>query len=90
MFVHTLAERGQRSGRPQTPQNAAVDEKVETLVMKDHRLTIRETTEQVEISTCSPHAILCVHAQRSCEIYPNFRRWNRKTSSCSCTGPTGD
>ncbi|GFU30117.1 hypothetical protein TNCV_1925281 [Trichonephila clavipes] len=36
--------------------------------MKDRRLTIRETDEQVEISTGSAHAILCEHAQSGCEI----------------------
>ncbi|GFY05548.1 hypothetical protein TNCV_4370581 [Trichonephila clavipes] len=52
-----LSRMTRRSGRPQTIRNAAVVDKVEYLVMEDRRLTVRETAEQVEISTGSPQAI---------------------------------
>ncbi|GFU05781.1 hypothetical protein TNCV_581811 [Trichonephila clavipes] len=45
--------------RSQTTRNAAVVEKVENLTMKDRFLRVPKTTEQVEISTRSVHAILC-------------------------------
>ncbi|GFW23856.1 hypothetical protein TNCV_945411 [Trichonephila clavipes] len=41
---------------------------MENLVMKDRRLTVRETVEQAEISTGSPRAILCDHAQSGGKI----------------------
>ncbi|GFX15181.1 hypothetical protein TNCV_2708861 [Trichonephila clavipes] len=40
-FIHS----DQRSGRPKTPRNAAVVEKVEKLIMKEHRLTVRKITD---------------------------------------------
>ncbi|GFW73607.1 hypothetical protein TNCV_1540621 [Trichonephila clavipes] len=43
--------------RPQTARNAAVVERVEKRIMKVPRSTVREITEQVEISTGSAHAI---------------------------------
>ncbi|GFW29032.1 hypothetical protein TNCV_2355901 [Trichonephila clavipes] len=62
----TSVEKDQHSERPQTARNALVVEKVENL-MRDRRLTVRNTAEQVEISTDSPYAILCDH-QSGCEI----------------------
>ncbi|GFX77009.1 hypothetical protein TNCV_1072091 [Trichonephila clavipes] len=38
----------QRIRRPQTARNAAVIEKVENIVMKDCRLTVRETSNKLE------------------------------------------
>ncbi|GFX12089.1 hypothetical protein TNCV_2998721 [Trichonephila clavipes] len=64
----TLVESDQRSRRPETAKNAAVVEKVENLIMKDRRLTARETAEQVKISTGSPHAILYDHEESSGEF----------------------
>ncbi|GFV30842.1 hypothetical protein TNCV_4012761 [Trichonephila clavipes] len=60
----TVVEIDQRSGRPQTTQNAAVVENGENLIMKDRRLVIRETAEQKKmISTDSRLAILGDHAE---------------------------
>ena len=51
-------ESEQRSGRPQTAQNAAVVERVENLVRGDRRLTVREIAGEVGISKDSAHEIL--------------------------------
>jgi hypothetical protein len=45
-----LADSDQRSGRPSTSQNADVIDKVRTIIMEDHRLTIRESADEVGIS----------------------------------------
>ncbi|GFV35190.1 hypothetical protein TNCV_619871 [Trichonephila clavipes] len=65
-----VAHRYQRSWRSQTARNAAIVEEVENLIRKDRRFTVRETAEQVEISTGSPRAILSDHEQNGCEICP--------------------
>ncbi|GFX70107.1 hypothetical protein TNCV_4615451 [Trichonephila clavipes] len=67
--------------KPLTTQNAAGFERVESLIMKDHRLTVRETAEQVQISTNSADAILCDNAQQN--SFPSFWLRYRKTPSCS-------
>ncbi|GFU65533.1 hypothetical protein TNCV_634561 [Trichonephila clavipes] len=64
----TSVKSDQGSGRPQTAQNTAVVEKRENLIMKDRYLTVPETTEQIEITSGSPYAVLCYHVQSDCEI----------------------
>ncbi|GFW41388.1 hypothetical protein TNCV_464791 [Trichonephila clavipes] len=57
--------------RPQATQNAAVVEKEGIYDrVNDCRLIVGGISEQVEISTCSAHAILCNHhAQSNCGIF---------------------
>jgi predicted DNA-binding protein YlxM (UPF0122 family) len=55
---HTLADSDQRSGRLSTSRNANVIENVWSLILQDHRLTIREIADEVGISTGSAHSIL--------------------------------
>jgi AraC-like DNA-binding protein len=55
---HTLADSDQRSRRPSTSWNANVIENVRSLILEDHRLTIRESADEVGISTGSAHSIL--------------------------------
>ena len=47
-----------RSGRPSTSRNDELIVQVRTLVMQDHRVTVRELVEEVGISTGSVHSIL--------------------------------
>ena len=47
-----------RSGRPSTSRNDQVITKVDAVVMRDRRMTIREIAEEVDISTFSTHSIL--------------------------------
>jgi len=54
----TLVESDNRSGRPSTSRNDELIDQVRTLVMQDHRVTIRELVEEVGISTRSVHSIL--------------------------------
>jgi len=46
-----------RFGRPSTSRNDEVIDQVRTLVMQDHRVTVRELAEEVGISTGSVHSI---------------------------------
>ncbi|GFT77960.1 uncharacterized protein NPIL_659011, partial [Nephila pilipes] len=52
------AESEQRYDRPQTARGAANVERVQNLVMADHRLTLREIAKEVGVSKDSEHAIL--------------------------------
>ena len=54
----TSVESNARSGRPSTSQNDELIDQVQTLVMQDCRVTIRELAEEVGISTGSVHSIL--------------------------------
>ncbi|CAN8014077.1 unnamed protein product [Ixodes persulcatus] len=54
----TSVESEPRSGRPSTHRNDQVIAKVNAVVMKDHRVTIREISEEVGISTFSAHFIM--------------------------------
>jgi len=47
-----------RSGRPSTSRNDELIDQVRTLVVQDHRVTVRELVEEVGISTGSVHSIL--------------------------------
>ncbi|XP_013776410.1 putative uncharacterized protein FLJ37770 [Limulus polyphemus] len=55
---HTTVESEPRSGRPSTCRNDQVIAKVNAMVMRDHRVTIREIAEEVGISTFSAHSIM--------------------------------
>jgi hypothetical protein len=55
---HTLEESDQCSGKPSTSRNANVIENVRSLILEDRRLTVRETADEVGISTGSAHSIL--------------------------------
>ena len=50
--------RDTHSSRPSTSRNDELIDQVRTLVMQDHRVTIRELVEEVGISTRSVHSIL--------------------------------
>ena len=54
----TLVESDTRSGRPSTSQNDELIDQVQTLVMQNCRVTIRELVEEVVISIGSVHSIL--------------------------------
>jgi hypothetical protein len=54
----TLVDIDQRSRRPSTNRNANVIENVCSLILEDHRLTVREIGDKVGISTGSAHSIL--------------------------------
>jgi histone-lysine N-methyltransferase SETMAR len=54
----TLVDSDQRSGRPSTSRNANVIENVRSLILEDHRLTIREIADEVGISIVSAHSIV--------------------------------
>ncbi|XP_076037308.1 protein GVQW3-like [Oratosquilla oratoria] len=54
----TTVESVPRSGRPSTCRNDQVIAKVNAVVMRDRRVTIREITEEVDISTFSVHTIM--------------------------------
>ena len=47
-----------RSGRPSTCLNENVVQQVQTLVLRDRRITVREITNEIGISIGSVHAIL--------------------------------
>ncbi|XP_046998072.1 protein GVQW3-like [Schistocerca americana] len=47
---HTTTKSDQHSGRPQTARSAAVVEKVQNLVMADHRLTMRKIAQEVGLT----------------------------------------
>jgi hypothetical protein len=47
-----------RSGRPSTNGNNGLVDKVRTLVMQHHRVTVRELAEEVSVSTGLVHSIL--------------------------------
>ena len=47
-----------RSGRPSTSRNENVIEQVWTLVMEDHRMTVRELAKEIGIRLGSVHSIL--------------------------------
>ncbi|XP_068201628.1 histone-lysine N-methyltransferase SETMAR-like [Palaemon carinicauda] len=55
---HITVESEPRSGRPSTCRNDQVIAKVNVLVMRDFRVTIREIAEEVGISTFSAHSIM--------------------------------
>jgi transposase len=52
----TLVDSDQRSGRPSKCRNANVIENVRSLILEDHRLTVREMADEVGISTGSAHS----------------------------------
>ena len=54
----TLVDSELRSGQPSTSRNDEVIAKVNSVVMRDHHVTIREIAEEVDISTFSVHSIL--------------------------------
>jgi len=54
----TSVDSDARSGRPSTSRNDELIDQVLTLVMQDHRVTVRELAEEVMISTGSVHFIL--------------------------------
>ncbi|XP_076056524.1 protein GVQW3-like isoform X1 [Oratosquilla oratoria] len=54
----TTVESETRSGRPSTCRNDQVIAKVNAVVMRDRRVTIREIAEEVGISTFSAHSIV--------------------------------
>jgi transposase len=54
----TSVESEPRSGRPSTCRNDQVIAKVNAVVMRDRRLTIREIAEEVGVSTFSAHSIV--------------------------------
>ena len=54
----TSVESDARSGRPSTSQNDELIDQVWTLVMQDHRVTVRELVEEVGISNGLVHSIL--------------------------------
>ena len=54
----TSVESEPRSGRPSTCRNDQVIAKVNAVVMRDRRLTIREIAEEVGLSTFSAHSIV--------------------------------
>ncbi|XP_054729127.1 protein GVQW3-like [Anastrepha obliqua] len=54
----TSTESEPRSGRPSTCRNEHVIAIVNAVVMRDHRVTIREIAEEVDISTFSTHSIV--------------------------------
>jgi hypothetical protein len=67
----TLADSDQRSGKPSTSQNANVIENVRSLILEDHRLTVREIANEVGISTGSAHSILTEYLHM-CRVVANF------------------
>jgi hypothetical protein len=54
----TLVDNDQRSGRPSTSRNANVIVNVGSLILEGRCLTIRETADEVGISTGSAHSVL--------------------------------
>lgn len=46
----TSAESDSRSGRPLTSRNDAIIDQVRTLVLEDHRITVRELADEMDIS----------------------------------------
>ncbi|XP_053960600.1 protein GVQW3-like [Anastrepha ludens] len=54
----TSVESEPRSGRPSTCRNEHVVAKVNAVVMRDRRATIRDIAEEVDISTFSAHSIV--------------------------------
>ena len=54
----TSVESEPRSDRPSICRNDQVINKVNAVVMRDRRLTIREITEEVGLSTFSAHSIV--------------------------------
>jgi transposase len=54
----TLADSDQRSRRSSTSQNANVIENVHSLNLEDHHLTVRESVDEVRISTGFAHSIV--------------------------------
>lgn len=64
-----------RSGRPSTSRNEKTINQVETLVLADRRITIRELAEEVDISTGSIHSILhedLLLRRVAATLVPNF------------------
>ncbi|GFT79106.1 hypothetical protein TNCV_3094611 [Trichonephila clavipes] len=60
---------------------------MEILIKKNHFLTVRVISEQVDINT---HAILCDYVKSGCGIcFETFVGGRERTPSYSCTGPTG-
>jgi len=55
----TLVDSEPRHGRPSTSRNDNVINQVQTLVMQDRRITVREAADEVGISIGSVHTILC-------------------------------
>jgi hypothetical protein len=66
-----------RSGRPSTNRNDELIGQVRTLVMQDHRVTVRELVEEVGIRTGSVHSILTDDL--------SMRRMSAKRGSCIMT-----
>jgi len=73
----TSVDNDARSGRRSTSLNDELIDKVRTLVMQDHRVTVREVEEEVEISTGSVHSILTDDL--------SMRRVSAKRGSCIMT-----
>jgi hypothetical protein len=80
----TLADSDQRSGRPLTSWNANVIENVRSLIMEDHRLTVREIADEVGISAGSAHSIeqrICTCAEWCQNLCPScFHRSNNSSA----------
>jgi hypothetical protein len=54
----TSVDSDARSGRFSTSRNYELIDQVRTLVMQDHRVTVRELAEEAGISTGSVHSVL--------------------------------
>jgi hypothetical protein len=67
----TLADSDQRSGRPSTSRHANVIENVRSLILEDHRSTIREIADEVGISTGSAHSIVTENLHM-CRVVAKF------------------
>jgi histone-lysine N-methyltransferase SETMAR len=66
-----LGDSDQRSGRSSTSWNANAIENVRSLILEDHRLTIRETADEVEISTGYAHSTVREDL-RMCRVVAKF------------------
>jgi len=73
----TSVDSDARSDRPSTSRNAELIDQVRTLVMQDHRVTVRELAEEVGIRTGSVHSILTDDL--------SMRRVSAKRGSCITT-----
>jgi len=73
----TSVDSDTRSGRPSTSQNDELIDQVQTLVMQDRHVTVRELAEEVGISTGSVHSILTDDL--------SMRRVSAKRGSCIMT-----
>ena len=76
-YGHTSVDSDARSGKPSTSRDDELVDQVRTSVMQDHRVTVRELAEEVEISTGSVHSILTDDL--------SMRRVSAKRGSCIMT-----